>query len=360
MRTLTFLLTKGRSLGWNFWIISLALIAGLVLSILSWLELCVEHCSANQEYRFFGLLFAIVGMIFFTVLISLHFLSLRYHFLGRIVRRLIAAAVGAEIMLILIQKYQIGFWCPVCLSIAAAVAIAALVLATGYLKNFTEAILNHNRGDIMQKVKQGFTSFFYIFLGFILAFIGTGKPNDAEATVNDIKDRMAFGTKDSPIEVYLITDWFCPLCKKIESKIETLYPKIQSHVAFYFIDYPIHRQSLNFTPYHVAFLVNEKDGYFIARRVLNELSEKNATPNEAAISSASQKNGINFKNLSFLEIRAGIDFFDKITEKYHIRSTPTVVIVNTKNNKFIKLHGKNEINESKILEGIEKVKSSSF
>src|SRR4051794_38778996 len=111
---------KGNSFRWKFWLISLALIASLILSVLSWLELCVEHCSANQDYRLFGLPFAMVGITFFTVLIALHFLSRRYQFMSRLVGWLIASALGAELMFIIIQKYTIGHWCPVCLGIAAS------------------------------------------------------------------------------------------------------------------------------------------------------------------------------------------------------------------------------------------------
>jgi thiol-disulfide isomerase/thioredoxin len=349
---------KGRPFKFNFWLISMALIAGLILSILSWLELCVEHCSANQDYRLFGLPFAIIGMFFFSLLLFLHTLSWYYPSLLKLVGWLIGCALGAEIVFILVQKYQIGHWCPVCLSIAASVAIAALVLLTGYLKNFKVTIQHRNRGDIMQKVNQGFISLCFIMLGFILAYVGIGKPNAAEAAVNDIKERIAFGAKNAPVEVYFITDWFCPSCKKIEPLIEKLYPKIRPKVTFYFIDYPIHRKSLNFTPYNLAFLANDKGHYFKARQALNELSDKVEAPNDEEIAQAAHQEGINFKELPYLDVRAGIDFFDKISAKYDIQATPTIIIVNIKNNKFIKMEGRDEISESKILKGIETVQSS--
>lgn len=354
----SFLTTKVQRSRLNFWLVSLALGVGLILSVLSWLELCVEHCSANQDYRLFGLPFAIVGMTFFAVLVSAHVLSVRYHFLTRLVGWMIASALGAEIMFIIVQKYQIGHWCPVCLSIAASIATASIVLVTGYLKNFKIILQHQNRGDIMKKVKQCLTTCSFLLFGFLLSFIGISKVSAAEAAVNDIKNRIVFGTEKSPVEVYFVTDWFCPSCKKVEPQIEKIYPKIKSKVAFYFIDYPIHRKSLNFTPYNLAFLVNDKSHYFKARDMLNEISEENESPNEEDIIEAAKDQGIKFKSLSFSDIKAGIDFFDEVIDKYDIRATPTIIITNQKKNKVIKLEGRDQISESKILDAIEKVKSS--
>jgi protein-disulfide isomerase len=356
MKTISSLIAKkGFPFQWNFWLIGLALIVGLIFSILSWLELCVEHCSANQDYRLFHLPFAIIGMTFFTILILGHFLSLYYHFLSVLVGWMIASALGAEVMFIAVQKYQIGHWCPVCLSIAASVTAAALVLVIGFLKNF-KVTIEHNRGDIMQKIKQGLTSLSFVLLGFLLSFVGISKTNDAEAAVNDIKERLAFGVKHSQVEVYFVSDWFCPSCKKVEPLIEKLYPSIRSKATFYFVDYPIHKKSLNFTPYNLAFLINNKPQYFQARTLLSNLTEETETPHDEDVEKAASKHGIVLKELSFLDVKAGIDYFDKIVEKYNLNSTPTIIITNVQNNRVVKFEGRDEISEEKVLQAIEKMR----
>jgi thiol-disulfide isomerase/thioredoxin len=359
MNTLTsILIKKGKSFQWSFWLVSLTLIAGLVLSVLSWLEVCVEHCSANQDYQLFGWPFAMMGMTFFTVLIALHFLSQRYAFLSRLVGWLIASALGAEGMFIAVQKYEIGQWCPVCLSIAASVVIAALVLLIGYFKGFKTTIQHHNRGETMQKIKQGFTCLSFIVLGFLMAFIGISKPDSAEAAINDIKERVAFGTKNSPVEVYFITDWFCPSCRKIEPMIEKIYPDIKSEVTFYFIDYSIHKKSLNFTPYNLAFLIHDKPHYFKARQMLLELTDQTESPKDEDVTKAARQHGLNFKELSFLDIKTGLEYFEKIVDKYDLKATPTIIITNPKRNSTVKLEGRDEISEEKILNAIEKLTPS--
>src|ERR1700761_8723537 len=153
--TILFLNPKGASFYWNFWLISFAFLAGLILSILSWFELCVEHCSANQSYHLFGFPFAIIGMAFFTTLLLFHFLSIHKALFSRLVGWMIGTAFGAEIMFIIVQKYQIGHWCPVCLSIAGSVGLAALILSIGYFKNLIFIIQHQNQGNIMLKIQKG-------------------------------------------------------------------------------------------------------------------------------------------------------------------------------------------------------------
>jgi protein-disulfide isomerase/uncharacterized membrane protein len=352
MSTLFSIVAKGKSFQWNFWLVSLALIAGLGLSILSWLELCVEHCSVNQDYRLFGLPFAVVGMIFFTLVITLRFLSLRYQSLTRLMGWLIASALGSELMFIAVQKYQIGHWCPVCLSIAASVTSAALVLLIGYLIGLKVTIQHYNRGEIMQKIRQGFACLSFVVLGFLVAFIGISKPDSAEAAMNDIKERIIFGTKASPVEVYFVTDWFCPSCRKIEPQIEKIYPKIKSKVAFYFIDYPIHKKSMNFSPYNLAFMINNKPQYFKARQLLMELSDTTENPKDSDIESAASKYHIDYQELTFLDIKTGLEYFEKIVDKFELHATPTIIIYNPRRNSVVKLEGRDEISEDKILEAI--------
>lgn len=337
---------------WNLWVIAFALLAGLVLSILSWLEVCVEHCSANEEWRLFGFPFAIIGILFFTSLNILYYFAYRSEFLLKLVGFVIATALGSEIVFIGVQKYEIGHWCPVCLSIAFSVALAAVLL---FLTNLKRDQINQptQRGKMIVALKHTFTSFGFILAGFLVSFVGVSKPDLAQAAINDMKDKIAFGNKHSPIEVYFVTDWFCPSCRKIEPLIETVYPKIQNKVAFYFIDYPIHKNSLNFTPYNLAFIINDKPHYFKARNALTALSRENESPTDEDIIEISQANGLHFKELSFIDVKTGMDLFNKTVEKYQLKATPVLIVTDPKTNRAVKMEGTDEITEAKILKAIE-------
>jgi thiol-disulfide isomerase/thioredoxin len=337
----------------SYWIAGLALIAGFILSVLSWVEICVEHCSANQEYRLFQMPFAIVGMAFFTVLAILHFFSYERPFLSQLVGWGLASALGAELLFIGIQKYEIGQWCPVCLSIALVLIIAALAYGVDYFKTLSSKMRTNDRGEIMKTIKRGLLPIPFFILGFALAFLGASKVDAADARAQEMKSRLAFGQKNSPVEVYIVTDWFCPSCKKLEGELETLIPKLESRSTYYFIDYPIHSKSNNFSPYNLSFLINDKPNYFAARKALLELTEQNDSPKDADIEKVAQKAHVKFKELTYLDVKSGMDFFDSIVQKYDLNATPTIIITNPKTNKAVKLEGRDEISEEKILKAIQ-------
>ena len=343
---------------WAWALVTLAIFAGLILSILSWLEVCVEHCAANQDYVLFGLPFAIFGMTFFSALFLLQIASTRWPRISSIVGWMIAAALGAEMLFVAVQKYQIGHWCPVCLSIAASVACAALVLFVHNVIDIKKTFQFHKSGAFMSFIKRALTHLSLIGFGFIVAFIGVSNPNSAEALAANMKERLAFGLKNSPIEVYYATDWYCPSCKKVDPLIEKLYPFIRTKATFFFVDYPIHRKSMNYSPYNLAFLIDNKKQYFKARQMLMELTDKTETPKDEEIERAAEKRGIDFKELSFVDIKNGMDFFDKVVEEYQMKATPTLIFVNVKTHQVIKLEGRDEITQEKVMEALDKIGKS--
>lgn len=339
----------------GFFTVALSLGCAIVLSIISWLGLCSLHCSATENFHLLGLPFALIGLTFFPLLLLAHLFSQKYSLLSEMVSLAIAASVGSEIMFIIIQKWQIGHWCPVCLSIAACVAVAACTLLIGYCSNVSFAIQHHNKGQTMKKIKQGLLTVSCSCIGFLVALFGITKVDPIQAEINDIKNHLAYGTQEKPVEVYFVTDWFCPSCKKVEPFMEKLYPKIKSNVTFYFIDYPIHKKSLNFSPYNLAFLINNKTEYFKARDMLMQLTEKTEDPKDEDIEKAAKKEGLSFHELPYIDVKAGMEYFDKIVTQYNLNSTPTVIITNPSRKSVVKLEGRDEISEEKILNAIKQM-----
>lgn len=345
---------KGQSV--SYWIAALALIAGLALSVLSWAELCVEHCSANQDYRLFGLPFAITGMLFFTVLTSFHLLSPFYPLLSTFVGWMVALALGSEVYFIAVQKYQIGHWCPICLSIAFSLLITALALIGNYM--YTTLKQGTSGDTTMNKIKKTLTSLSLFVIGFLMAFAGVTKVDPLAAAVADMKSQLEMGTHGSPVEVYFVSDWFCPSCKKVEPRMEKIYAAVQSKVSFFFVDYPIHAKSMNFSPYNLAFLINDKAQYLKARHMLQTLAEQTDSPKEIDIIKQAKKEGLNFKELSFLDVKTGMQYFDDIVQKYELDATPILIVYNTKTNKYTKLEGTEGITEEKVLKAVDKISSA--
>lgn len=176
------------------------------------------------------------------------------------------------------------------------------------------------------------------------------------SAADSIKQKLVLGNAKSPIEVYFISDWFCPSCKKAEPEIEDIYAKVQSKVAFYFVDHAIHKNSLNYTSYNLSFLVNDKPQYLALRKALLKLTDKTETPSDSDIEAIAKKEHAQFQDLPYTDVKAGLDFFEKVVQKYEIRSTPVLIVVNNKTDKFVKLAGAKKIKEKSVLKAIDEVK----
>lgn len=343
----------------KFLTILLALMIGLALSVISGMELCIQYCAATHDYVLFGFPFAVMGALFFISLIIFHLLSLKYPSLTSLMSLMIASALGAELMFIFIQKYQIGHWCPLCLTIAVAVLVVAFTLSYDYFKNIFKTIQYKKRDEIMSTLKQSTAYVVFMLIGLLMAFLGVSQVDASSAGISEIKQKIVFGNQNSAVDVYFATDWYCPSCRKIEPIIEKLMPKIKSQVAFYFIDYAIHKKSINYTPYNLAFMIHDKASYFKARDLLAQMASENEKPIDDEVTAAAKKAKIPFKELTFLDVKSGIDYFDEIKEKYKMNATPTLIIANTKTGHSMKLEGADEITQEAVLKGIEAIKKGS-
>lgn len=213
---------------WLFIFSSLVIAIGLILSIVSWLRICSDQCAPTHNYRLFGIQFESIGLVFFPLLTACHFLSRKYEVCDLLTGILLASAVGAEIIFIDVQKRDIGHWCPVCLSIAGCVVAAAIAYAVSYLISLNSMIKEGQKGEIMQKVWKIFGSIMCVFLGLFLAYVGVGKADQLKAQEDSIKDRIVFGKSDSPVDVYIFTDWQCPACRSIEPTLVKIAPDIET------------------------------------------------------------------------------------------------------------------------------------
>lgn len=195
-----------------------------------------------------------------------------------------------------------------------------------------------------------------LVVGLLAAFLGTSKYDAMEAAENTIKENIVFGPKDSNVEVFLFTDWACPACRKLEPGLEKMSNGITKDARLYFIDHAIHPETLNFIPYHLSFMLNNKPQYFKLRDMLTSISEKTGTPTEEQVAAAASKLGVKYNELNYADVAMGIKYFKALGEKFKIEGTPTMVIVNTETKKGKKLTGNNEITAENIQQAISTLK----
>lgn len=339
---------------WMYIIALVALIVGLALTVISWLEICTEACAEVHNYRFYEYPFELLGFIFFAVMILMHIFSWKYAFLGTLTALALAASVGSELNFIRVQKYVIGQWCPVCLNIALFVGIAAFAyFVDGLRQTFIDA-KKMNQGVFKMFIKRAVPSAIMVVIGFLIAFFGVFKPEKSFAQGIEAGDPI-FGNRSSNIEVYIITDWFCPGCRKIEPKLHYAWPRIMQEARVFFIDFPIHRETKNFMPYNLSFMIHEKSKYFDLRKVLHDVAERTKRPKARDIQREIEPLGVLYEPLDFEDIDSGRRFFDGIVKSFDVRMTPTVVVANRRTLQSRKMEGSDNISEQSIMNAIQEL-----
>ena len=319
-----------------------SILTGLVLSVVSLYKpaMC-SSCSETANYLIFGMDFGWFGIGFFVAAIFLVAFRLRFILFIPIATLLLFSAAGAEAHFIWIQKYEIRQWCPICLSIASAVFVACGAMIWDTSSNA------YAKGVYMKS-----KSIYFIFIAmFFVVGLGVsivGVKKEAEAAGLD----LFLGNKSAQITVYFVSDWFCPACRKVEPVIEKIYPQIMKSAKISFVDFPIHNETLNFTPYSTQFLAFEKSKYISLRKVLAELSQKTKNPTEAEVRAAIEPLGAKLRPINNTETLFGMQANLMVYRGYNVQLTPTVVVVNEKTKKSKLLAGLTQINLAEVKNAI--------
>lgn len=339
----------------SIYVLNLLLLSGgFALSILSWMHICTEACSAGHKYRLYGFAFEPIGIAFFLLASILWGFTLLQPRLRLLVGAMVASSLGAEITFVYAQKYIIGHWCPICLSIATVVLTTFVLLSITYFQELIAAFSRNDRGGIMTGLLRGGFALVFVAAGFMFAEFGFTKFNKLQALEQEMKQNIAFGNTKSNVEVYVFTDWKCPSCHKVWPSIVASAPKIMEKASVVFIDMPIHDESLNFTPYNLSFMIHNKSQYLQLHTALEEIAQDTDTPKDDQVSAAANKLGVTYKQLNYADVASGMRYFKYIAEQFDIHKTPMVVIVDNKTKKGKKLAG-SEITEKNILNAIKMV-----
>lgn len=317
-------------------VVGIGLVAALLLSIAHFIHLCTKACAEGENWALFGLPFEITGIGIFASLIALYVACRKYPRLSFWLGISLVASLGAEIWFTFIQATEMSAFCPICLGIAASVAISTLAFFIG-------------RFYTMRGL---YTSIPTIMLGFMLAFFGVAKVDKLQAAQDTIEKSVAFGDQNSPIEMYLFTDWACPACRKLEPMLHKFLPEVSKKAKFYFVDFVVHPETMNFVPYNLSFMINNKENYLKIRDILTEISVETGSPEEDQIQTAVEKIGITYDQLNYADVALGIRFFRELGQKYKIQGTPTLVIINKETKKGKKLAGTDEITLKNTMDAI--------
>ncbi|MGD0883279.1 MAG: thioredoxin domain-containing protein [Thermodesulfovibrionales bacterium] len=323
------------------------LLAALALSVASALNLCTDACSEAHKYTFFGMSVPFLGIAFFIAATIVYELGRIRRWFSSLFGLMIFGACGAEIAFILIQKYRIQKWCPLCLGIAISVYFVAMVITVEGVQTLISKI-NDRRMLFMPVLRKVLTVLIVFTVGFFAAYQGMQK-GEAEENIPNI----FLGKQDSAVEVFIMTDWFCPACRQAEQEIERATLATEKKAKIVFVDVVIHPETLNYTPYNLSFLMYEKNRYMELRKVLLSLTKKTKEPTPEDVQQAIAPLNITYKPLTFLAATKGMKFYDTLVKEFKVNSTPTVIVRDAKTKKIVQLVGIKEITEANIVKAVD-------
>ena len=326
-------------------IAALLTLTGLVLAALSWTDLCsFNGCTEAHEYRLFGISLQLVGTVYFCILAITMLLSTRVSSCAPLVHLTLAGGAGAELAMLHLQKNVIQAWCPLCVGIAVVVYLLCGVAIAGAVSESRE-IKTMNKRMLFSKALLLIVA---ALAGFAVSFAGIKKPEAAGIDVS-------LGKQGSKVEVYVFSDWLCPLCLKVEPALEAVLPRLEKRAQVRFIDKPVHKESMNFVPYHLSFLVHEKPKYLQLRKALFELAKRNRNPSLQDVQTAIAPLGVTYRQLGFMDVSQMMAQFQALATEYKVTGTPTVVVVNSSSKKSKTLVGGRDITAENLLNAVKSV-----
>jgi len=328
--------------------------AAWILSVMSWLGICSDGCDETHLYRLFGFPLSPFGVGFFT-LCGLAFLTRnRFRFSGFLIPVLLSGALGSEFVLVWIQKYVIGKWCPLCVGIALSVVAACVLIALERLPGIAARIREGERNLVMKRLAGKMVLILFAFLaGIGISSMGLSKP-DAVAAGLPVKS-LAFGDTESSLEVYFVTDWFCPACRAAEPEILKGARIAMRKSKVVFVDYPVHPETYNFIPYNISFIIREKAKYFEIREAVATLARKTKEPTPEDVQAAVSPLGVKYVPLNYVDVIAGMQYFSTLVKKFKVPGTPSVVVLDSRTGKTKTLYGITEITSDNILKAVAEV-----
>lgn len=328
--------------------------AGLVISALDWGGVCAEACAETSLYRLFGLPLPPLGVAYFALCGAARLADRRHPVFRAALAVLLFGGLGAETVFTWIQKFVIGRWCPMCVGIAVCVAAGCILILREHFSGKNRILFQKERESFMKRNAVHAAMVLLAFLaGLGAAAVGLEKPDAYAAGLTP--EMLSFGPADSSREVYIVSDWFCPACRVAEPEILKGARLAMKQAKVIFVDYPIHKETLNYIPYNLSFMTREKEKYLQIREALSALSMKTKEPSPEDVQAAVSPLGVKYVPLNFADVLAGTQYQIFIVQKFGVKGTPQIIVTDSRTGKTKSLNGSTEISSEAILRSIAEV-----
>ncbi len=221
----------------------------------------------------------------------------------------------------------------------------------------TALVRNGERTVIMKRlVGKTFVVLVAFAAGMTVSIVGMKKPGAFSAAQAGFSaNSVVFGNAESSSELYVVTDWFCPSCRSAEPEIAKGVTLAMQRAKVIFVDYPIHRETLNYIPYNLSFMIREKEKYLRIREALASLALKTKEPTPDDVQGAVSPLGVKYVPLNYVDILAGTQFFSSLVQRFKVPGTPSIVLMDTKSGKARTLTGGADLTSDGIVRALAEV-----
>ena len=322
------------------------LLALVGIGIMAYYDYCDTTCSYLKG-DIFGIDLKWVGSAFMAAIIV--FAAFKQ---TPFVRALLAAGLGVEVHLYAFQV-QNDVYCPFCLAFSVMLILSFIInyeVPSAWLDSRRRMWL-YFLGEVnlpMFKIKE-LPLLAVSILGYLVivfTFSGSVTPAYGQDSVRGIPS-----LGKGPYEITIFADYFCPPCRRIDTKAEPLFKELltKGQVKITFVDVPFYSATPIYAKYYL-YAVNADPGaknVLHVRKMLFDAAQiRNIQTEEALIAYLKEQN-ISWK---IFDEKSIFLLMSDIIKKNIIGSTPTCAI------KYSATDVKKYIGDDKIWEGLAKLK----
>jgi len=323
------------------------LLALIGIGIMAYYDYCETTCSylkgdiLGVDLKFVGIAYMAV-IIVFAAFKKMNF-----------VRALLAAGLGVEVHLYAFQV-QNDVYCPFCLAFSVMLILSFIMtyeVPSAWRENRSRMWL-YFLGEVnfpMFKLNKLPLLLFSVlgYLTVLLTFSGSVTPSFAQVNTNAIPS-----LGKGPYEIILFTDYFCPPCKRTDTRTESLFKELlaTNKVKITFVDVPFSRATPIYAKYYLyaANADSSADNILRVRNLLFEAAQGLRIQDENALVNYLKEKKVLWKAMDEKSI---FPLLSAIIKEHKVNATPTCVI------KYSASDIQRFVGEDKIWDALTKLKA---
>jgi len=317
------------------------------IGIMAYYDYCDTACSYLKG-DIFGIDLKLVGITYMAVVIL--FAAFKQ---TPFVRALLAAGLGAEVHLYAFQV-QNDVYCPFCLAFSVMLILSFLInyeVPSAWRENRRRMWL-YFLGEVslpMFKLHRLPLLLFSLigYLTILFTFSGSVTPVYGQDSIRGVPS-----LGKGPYEVVIFADYFCPPCRRIDTKAEPLLKELLAtgQVKITFVDVPFSRATPLYAKYYL-YAVNADPGInnvLRIRKILFDAAQAKRIQAEDALVAYLKDRKVSWKRMDEKSI---FPLLSAIIKENKIDTTPTCII------KYTATDTKKYIGTDEIWDGLAKFKA---